>query len=109
MPNQFTPGYSNQRSLVAEYLATSPNKTAAEIGHAMGIDKRRVSHLLFVLKEEGRVAGVIRGIGRGSAQVWALSSEELQIEAGQPRRIMVKEWTGHARDAWHCLFFGAAA
>lgn len=109
MPNQFTPGYSNQRSIVAEYLSTNPNKTTAEIGAALGIDRRRVSHLLFVLKEEGRVAGVIRGIGRGSAQVWALSAEELQSEIGQPRRIYASEWTGHARDEWTKLFYGAAA
>lgn len=109
MANQFTLGYANQRSLVAEYLATHPNQTAKQIGEALGIDKRRVSHLLFVLKEEGRVVGVLKGIGRGRAQVWAVSAEELQSEAGQPRRIHASAWTGHARDEWHQLFYGAVA
>lgn len=109
MANQHSPGYSNQRSLVAEYLATHPNQTAKQIGEGLGIDKRRVSHLLFVLKEEGRVVGVLSGIGRGRAQVWAVSAEELQSEVGQPRRIYASEWTGHKRDELLTAFYGAAA
>lgn len=102
MANQFSPGYSNQRSLVAEYLAANPNRTALQIGEALGIDKRRVSHLLFVLKEEGRVVGVLSGIGRGRAQVWAVSAEELQSEVGLPRRIVVQQWPRpeHAPKTW---------
>lgn len=107
MPNQFTPGYSNQRSLVAEYLASNPMSLTSDIGKAMGIDPRRVAHLLFVLKEEGRAVGIKNGSGK--ALSWMLTDGERRLNDGTPIRITVKQWTGHKRDDWTTLFYGAAA
>lgn len=107
MPNQYTPGHNNQRSLVAEYLESHPMSITADISAALGINPRRVAHLLFVLREEGRAVGV--KMSTGKALSWSLSATESQIGQGGPIRVMRSEWTGHGRDDWHTLFYGAAA
>lgn len=105
--NQYTPGYSNQRSIVADYLAAHPMSLTVDISMALGLDTRRVAHLLFVLKEEGRAVGIKAGSGK--ALSWILTESERQINDGTPIRIMVKQWTGHKRDELLTAFYGAAA
>lgn len=107
MPNQHSTGYVNQRSEVAEYLAANPMSLTTDIAKNMGLDPRRVAHLLFVLKEEGRAVGVKQGTSKSLS--WRLTDGEQQINEGTPIRIMVKEWTGHRRDELLTAFYGAAA
>jgi len=108
MPNQYTPGYSNQRSVVADFLAENPMSLTSDISKALDIDPRRVAHLLFVLKEEGRAVGV--KMGTSKALSWRLSDGEQAMNEGNPIRIIVRQWNERPkRDPWTALFFGAAA
>lgn len=109
MANQYTTGsYTNQRSLVAEYLALHPLSLTAEIARGMEMDPRRISHLLFVLREEGRAIGVRQGGTK--ALFWRLTEDEQQLNEGSPIRIIVKHWSDRPkRDDWTTLFYGAKA
>lgn len=107
MPNQHSPGYPNQRSIVADYLAKNPMSLTSDIAAAIGLHPRRVAHLLFVLREEGRAIGSKQGTAKSLS--WRLTEEEEQLNEGSPIRITVAQWTGHKRDELLTAFYGAAA
>ena len=93
------------KDTVLNFIEDNPRCTSRQLYEALDISPITVNMVL----QRARRNGLIRAIPMDGARTveWVIATE---VEGDfEPSRIVVKQWTGHKRDDWTTLFFGAAA
>lgn len=109
MANQYTKN-ETQRDRIIDYVEKNPRCLSRAIADALDIKMHRVVQEMAVLQNLGRVKG--EQVQGQKGREWVLLTGYSVQRADKPRIVINTDWSSHkrhARDEWHCLFFGAAA
>lgn len=90
---------------ILNFITDNPRCSVRQIHEALGYDLINVNMVVH----RARRNGILQSLPIAGTRLvqWILATE---VDGDfEPRRIIAKEWTGHARDDWHNLFYGAAA
>lgn len=94
------------RRVILAYVRENGACTTLDLRESLGIELDRIGNVLTRLRLDGLVENE-KEAGERVAR-WMATGTDCG-KGDLPKRIMVKEWTGHARDDWHKLFYGTAA
>lgn len=93
------------RNAILAYVRENGACTTLDLRDALGISLDRIGNVLTRL----RLDGLVENEKEEGDRVARWSSTDTDCGKGdRPKRIMVSKWTGHKRDDWHQLFYGAA-
>lgn len=105
-------GGVSRRRAVIDFIRANPYCTVHTLQEAVGLERSQLSMMLSRLKRDQVIEA---HASAGELFSWTVVDDEAEddigckIDRAPMKRIIVKQWTGHKRDAWHRLFFGAAA
>jgi DNA-binding MarR family transcriptional regulator len=110
------------RARVLSYVRAHPETTTVTLREVFGMDVDNLGNLLGRLREEGfvvqkklpgqraKVWSAVNAVSLDAAAAKRMARREAEADRSELPiiRVFAKEWTGHARDSWHNLFFGPA-